>query len=326
MQDHGGNIDSAMAQYGGTAAGWIDLSTGINRQPYPVPDLPLAAWTMLPTDAAMDAMLLAVRQHYQTDAPALAVAGAQAAIQIIPRLPQPAGRKLARVLAPTYNEHRATLHAAGWQVQEVSRLEDLAGADLAVVVNPNNPDGQTHSPADLRALLPETGRLVVDESFGDIAPDLSMLPYAGLPGLLILRSFGKFWGLAGVRLGLVFAAAPDIADLRAMAGPWAVSGAALTIGQTAYRDMIWATNTRNRLHGEVTRIDALARAAGWHVSGGTALFRLYHTPDAAAAQARLARAHIWSRIFPWHPNWLRLGLPGSEAEWARLAAALDANI
>ena len=323
MRDHGGNIDSAIAAYGGAPAEWIDLSTGINRRPFPVPPLPPEAWTILPTQAARDALLTAVRAHYQTTAPVLAVAGAQAAIQMIPWLaPAGATRKLARVLSPTYNEHGATLRAAGWQVEESAQLADMAGADLAVVVNPNNPDGQTHARADLLALLPQVGRLVVDESFGDITPDLSMLPNAGLDKLLILRSFGKFWGLAGARLGFVFGPKDDIATLSAMAGPWPVSGAALIIGRAAYADLSWATITRQRLQAEIPRIDALAHTAGWQVAGGTALFRLYHTPDAPAAQARLARAHIWSRTFPWHPHWLRLGLPGSEPEWARLATTL----
>ena len=322
MQDHGGNIDSAIATFGGAAADWIDLSTGINRVPYPVPILPDAAWTMLPTHAAMQALLASVCAHYQTTAPVLAVAGAQAAIQMIPWLAQQNGSKLARVLGPTYNEHAATLRAAGWQVEVVARLADLWGADLAVVVNPNNPDGQTHSPADLLALLPNVGRLVVDESFGDIAPEHSVLPHAGLGKLLILRSFGKFWGLAGARLGLVFGPQSDISALASLSGPWPVSGAALTIGQIAYRDLTWADQTRARLYSEIARIDALATAAGWQIAGGTALFRLYHTPDAPTAQTHLAHAHIWSRIFPWHGHWLRLGLPGNDQEWARLAAAL----
>ena len=321
MRDHGGNIDSAMAQFGGAAADWIDLSTGINRQPYPVPDLPISAWTMLPTHTANDALLAAVRAHYQTTAPVLAIAGAQAAIQMIPWLAQPGPHRRARVLGPTYNEHAASLRAAGWHVTEVSRLDDLAGAELAVVVNPNNPDGQTHTPADLLAMVARVGRLVVDESFADIRPDVTMLPHAGMDKLLILRSFGKFWGLAGARLGFVFGPQGDITALAAGAGPWPVSGAALDVGLQAYSNIPWANQTRQRLQAEIPQIDALALSAGWTLAGGTALFRLYHTPDAKAAQTHLARAHIWSRLFPWHENWLRLGLPGSALEWHRLADA-----
>lgn len=318
MRDHGGNMDWAMRHYGG--GDWIDLSTGINRVPYPVPALPPEVWTMLPTGAAMQALRDAVALHYGCAAPVMITAGAQAAIQMMPALVRRVG--LARVLAPTYNEHAAVLRAAGWQVEEVAGLAALAGADLAVVVNPNNPDGKTYAPADLLTVCDRVGRLVVDESFGDVAPQLSVLPHAGRAGLLVLRSFGKFWGLAGARLGFVFGAQEDVAAMTALAGPWPVAGAALEIGRLALQDLAWAEATRARLQVEVARADGLARGAGWQVVGGTALFRLYYTPDAQAAQERLARAQIWSRIFPWHPHWLRLGLPGDEREWVRLAAAL----
>ena len=317
MRDHGGNIDGAIARFGGS--GWIDLSTGINRVPYPLPTLHPDDWTMLPTASAKTALLEVARRAYDTKAPMLAVAGAQAAIQMIPRLQAPG---LARVLGPTYNEHAAALRHAGWQVQEVTQPGQLAGADLAVVVNPNNPDGSRHPPADLLALSAQVGRLVVDESFADADPALSLAPLAGQERLLILRSFGKFYGLAGVRLGFVLGSQTDIAALENMAGPWPVSGAAIRIGSVALADTAWAEATTARLRAEVDRADALARAAGWQALGGCPLFRLYDTPDAALAQMRLAGHQIWSRIFPYSNRWLRLGLPGGETEWARLAQAL----
>ena len=318
MRDHGGNIDGAIARFGGTD--WIDLSTGINRVPFPVPTLAPEDWTMLPTTAAKAALVQIAAAADGTQAPMLAVAGAQAAIQMIPRLRKP-GR--ARVLGPTYNEHAAALRSAGWQVQEVTRLSQLAGADLAVVVNPNNPDGTSHAPADLLALAGQVGQLVVDESFADAQPALSLAAMAGQDGLLILRSFGKFYGLAGVRLGFVIGSATDISALQEMSGPWPVNGAALRIGGVALADRGWATATVQRLRAEMQSTDALAAAAGWHVLGGCELFRLYDTPDAEQAQARLARHHIWSRIFPYSNRWLRLGLPGGDLEWARLTQALE---
>ena len=315
-RDHGGNIDSAVARFGGSD--WIDLSTGINRAPYPLPDLPPEVWTMLPTQSAKQALLRAAQTAYGTQAPILALAGAQAAIQMIPRLFAP---KTARVLGPTYNEHAACLRAAGWQVQEVSRLAHLAGADLAVVVNPNNPDGASYSPADLLALGAQVGQLVVDESFADAQAPLSLAAQAG-GNLLVLRSFGKFYGLAGLRLGFVLGDTAAIQALDAMAGPWPVSGAALHIGALALADTAWAQATTARLRAEAVQADALAEAAGWQPLGGTELFRLYDTPDAQSAQDRLARHQIWSRIFPYSQRWLRLGLPAGVAEWARLAQAL----
>jgi cobalamin biosynthetic protein CobC len=251
----------------------------------------------------------------------LAVAGAQAAIQMIPRLGKP-GK--ARILGPTYNEHAASLRAAGWRVEQVSQFGQLGGADLAVVVNPNNPDGRSCAPADLLALAGQVGRLVVDESFADAQPELSLLPQAGQSGLLVLRSFGKFYGLAGVRLGFVIGCADEIAALQEMSGPWPVNGAALRIGGAALVDQAWAEATVRRLRSEAAQADALAVSAGWQLVGGCDLFRTYETPDAETAQVLLARKQIWSRIFPYSNRWLRIGLPGSPSEWTRLTRALEA--
>lgn len=317
MRDHGGNIDMARARFGGTD--WIDLSTGINRVPFPLPALSEEAWTALPTRAAMAALLDAAAISYRSDAPMIAVAGAQAAIQMLPRLEAP-GR--ARVLAPTYNEYAAVLRAAGWHVEEVATLSEIEGADLAIVANPNNPDGRSHMPETLQAVAGRVGRLIVDESFADPRPDLSLAAAAAQGRLLVLRSFGKFYGLAGVRLGFVLGPQQDIAALAAMAGPWPISGAAIAIGRAALSDGAWAEATRARLRGGILRLDDLAVSAGWQPHGGTELFRLYDTPDATLAQDRLARNRIWSRIFPFSSRWLRLGLPGRAVEWDRLAAAL----
>jgi cobalamin biosynthetic protein CobC len=171
MLDHGGNLDVAMHRFGGRVEDWIDLSTGINRRPYPVPELRLRHWTALPSRADIEALLEAARQAYEAPVPVLAVAGAQAAIQLLPRLAR-SGR--ARILGPTYNEYAAIFRAADWVTEEVADLDALAGADLAVIVNPNNPDGRQHDPAKLLALLPRVGRLVVDESFADDVPGLSL--------------------------------------------------------------------------------------------------------------------------------------------------------
>lgn len=321
MLDHGGNLDLACKLFGGRLEEWIDLSTGINRQPYPVGELQARSWSALPSRAEIEALHATARSAYGTTAPVLALAGAQAAIQSLPLL-SPPGR--ARILAPTYNEYAPTLKAAGWEVEEVNDLDAVAGAELAVVVNPNNPDGRRHDRAALLALASRPGRLVVDESFADVAPGVSLASDAGRTGLLVLRSFGKFYGLAGLRLGFVLGNETDVAALATMAGPWPVSGAAIEIGRRALLDRAWAEATRARLTGEAGRLDDLVRGAGWSLVGGTPLFRLYETGNAIAAQEKLARAKIWSRIFD-KPGWLRLGLPGDEGEWARLAAALSAR-
>ena len=320
MLDHGGNLDVAVKRYGGRLDDWIDLSTGINRRPYPVGELQSRHWSALPSCSDIDSLHEAARQAYATTAPVLATAGAQAAIQLLPRL---AAGGRARILAPTYNEYAAVLNAAGWSVEDVADLEALAGVDLAIVVNPNNPDGRQHDPAKLLALLPRVGRLIVDESFADAVPGLSLAPEAGRPGLVILRSFGKFYGLAGLRLGFVLGDEADVAALAGMLGPWPISGAAIEIGRRALLDRDWASATIARLASASSWLDALAKGVDWTLVGGTPLFRLYETRDANAAQERLAGARIWSRVFKNRPSWLRLGLPGSDEERARLAAALS---
>lgn len=317
-RDHGGDIDMAAARYG--EGDWIDLSTGINRRPWPIAELEDHAWRALPT-AAAERRLTEVAADWFRCKPSsvLPVAGASAAIQLVPRL-LPRGH--AAILAPSYNEHAASLRCAGWAITECERIEDMAGADLAVVVNPNNPDGREWRPEVLAELAGQAGHLIVDESFADPRPDLSLAP--SLPeNAIILRSFGKFWGLAGLRLGFVIAAPAMLRQIAEAAGPWSVSGPALEIGSAAMADHGWA-DAAVMYHSEASlRLDRLAMAAGWHPLGGTHLFRLYDTEDAAAAQDRLAHAHIWTRRFPYSDHWLRLGIPGNSREWDRLIAAFQ---
>ncbi|CUH80842.1 threonine-phosphate decarboxylase CobD [Tropicibacter naphthalenivorans] len=320
-RDHGGNLDAAIQDFGGAPEDWIDLSTGINPVAYPVPPIRAEAWAILPRKSDMARLMGAARVAYGTKADIVALAGAQGAIQAVPFLRAPG---LARVLTPTYNEHAAALRMGGWTTQEVPSVDALTGAELAVVVNPNNPDGLFYTPEALRDLAGQVGLLVVDESFGDPAPELSLAGQVHeLDNVLILRSFGKFYGLAGVRLGFALGAAPLVDCLREMAGPWPVSGPAIDIACAALADTDWQAETIARLTQDAARLDALAQGAGWTLIGGTPLFRTYHAPDAAEAQNALAKAHIWSRIFPYSPNWVRLGLAGTEPEWHRLTAAFN---
>jgi cobalamin biosynthetic protein CobC len=322
VRDHGGNTDAARLRFGGDGADWLDLSTGINPVPYPMPDLPARSWTALPTRDDMAALSAVAAACYGTRAEVVPLAGAQGAIQAVPYLD---ARGAARVLGPTYNEHAAALRYAGWAVEEVGTPEALAGADLAVVVNPNNPCGRRHAPDALLALAGHVGCLVVDESFADAEPDLSLAPLLdGVGNVVVLRSFGKFYGLAGLRLGFALCDGALAGRLREMAGPWPVSGPAIAAGRVALGDTGWQATTCARLTRDAARLDAMAAAAGWRLIGGTPLFRSYHVADATAAQESLARARIWSRIFPWSPTWIRLGLPGTEEDWARLSAALSA--
>ncbi|QFG37114.1 L-threonine O-3-phosphate decarboxylase [Paracoccus pantotrophus] len=318
MRDHGGDIDKAASRFG--RADWIDLSTGINRRPWPVGPLSPHALTALPTraDAARLCAAAAARFGCPQDQ-VLPLAGASAAIQLLPQVL--AGRRAA-VLSPTYNEHAASLRAAGWEVAEPTDPAALEGADLAVIVNPNNPDGREFPPAQIAAIAATVGHLVVDESFADPRPDLSAAG-ARPDNVTALRSFGKFWGLAGLRLGFAIAAPDLLARLAERTGPWSVSGPALEIGAQALADAQWIDDTVVWLSEAALHLDQIV-TPHWPLVGGTHLFRLYDTPDAQAAHERLARAGIWSRIFPWHPRWIRLGIPGNRAEFDRVAGAFTA--
>ncbi|MCU0906814.1 MAG: pyridoxal phosphate-dependent class II aminotransferase [Rhodobacteraceae bacterium] len=306
LRDHGGGIDAARAIWGGARADWLDLSTGINPEPWPLPDLPAAAWTDLPDRDATDALVAAARTFWAIPpgAAVLPVPGTSAAIARIPALAAPA---TAHIPGPTYNEHAAAFAAQGWRIGD-------AGATACVIVHPNNPDGRLWPDAPAAPLT------VIDESFADLCPDLSLIGRAARPGTLVLKSFGKFWGLAGLRLGVV-AGDPALVDrLAALVGPWAVSGPALAIGTRALGDSAWAEATRRRLSRDAARLDRLL-APQVDLVGGTDLFRLYSSPIAGDLHTRLARSRILTRLFPWDARLIRVGLPPADG-WSRLEAAL----
>lgn len=307
-RDHGGDLDTAIATYGGTRATWVDLSTGINPVPYPLADCPQHAWTSLPDFTAQARLEHAARRAWSIpdDMAVLAAPGASAIIARLPSLCPP-GR--VDIPEPTYNEHAAAFAAHSWTF-------GAENPDARVIVNPNNPTGHWYTPRDLTAPL-----VVVDESFADIAPERSLLPACIDPGQIVLKSFGKFWGLAGLRLGFAIGQPDPIERLADLIGPWPVSGPALTIATTALQDTAWADATRARLATDAARLDQLMQETGAQVVGGTSLFRLYKVKDAKASQAQLATHNIWTRIFPYSDTWLRMGLPGP-AQWSQIERAV----
>lgn len=320
---HGGDLEAAEARWGQPAAGWLDLSTGINPWPYPSSGVPDWAWTRLPGAAAGQHLLQAAQRRYGAPSTVhvLATPGTSALIQALPRTRAP-GR--VAVVSPTYGEHARAWAAAGHQVVAVTSLADAAG-DVVVIVNPNNPDGRVVAPAMLldraRAQAAHGGLLVVDEAFGDMSPDLSVAPHL-CDGLVVLRSFGKFYGLAGLRLGFALALPKLLAPLAGQWGPWAVSGPAQIIGAAALSDEPWARATTARLVAAAAELDQALVRAGFRVVGGTSLFRLAAHDRAVALYDRLGRAGILVRAFPDHPTWLRFGLPPDQAALDRMMAAL----
>lgn len=317
--EHGGNLSAARRRFPDAPETWIDLSTGINPHAYPVGALPEECFARLPEPAALLALERSAALAYGVaDARAIVAApGAQALIQMLPRvLP---GRRVG-ILGPTYAEHAASWRRAGRDVVACADASELADCDVAVIVNPNNPTGRAIERDALLALARHT-RLVVDRSFADLAPAESIAGDAAACGAIVLRSFGKTFGLAGVRLGFVIAPLDLSARLREGFGPWPVSGPAIALGARALGDRDWLMATRDRLEHDIARLDTLLRVAGFDIVGGTPLFRLAAQDRAPAIADRLGRAGVHVRRFPEHPRWLRFGIPADGA-WARLEAAL----
>ena len=317
MLEHGGKLREAMRLYGGSD--WIDLSTGINPIGYPAPSVAPDAWQRLPEP---DPALVRAACAYYGAHDLLPVAGTQAAIQALPRLRTPSR---VTVAAPSYAEHAHHWSRHGHTLRQVpyAQLDTaLADSEVLVVCNPNNPTGEVVSPAQLLAwhaqLAARGGWLVVDEAFGDTAPEGNIAAHAGLPGLVVLRSVGKFFGLAGLRLGFVAAAPAMLAQLEDLLGPWTVSGPAQEVALAALRDRDWQRATQARLARDGARMRTLLPPG----ASGTPLFHWWPEAQPEAFHEHMARRAIWVRLFRDAARGIRLGLPAQAAHWDRIEHAL----
>ena len=387
---HGGRLREAAARYGIPLEQWLDLSTGINPQGWPVPAVPAAAWSRLPEDE--DGLEAAARAYYDADH-LLPVAGSQAAILALPRLRPPSR---VRILSPTYAEHSAAWQSAGHEVTAVTAAglvrtgtlapspivghssaarfaglvrtgalahspqagegwgegdgsgsptatlgdgtampggdtvqdfadDALTACDVLVVINPNNPTGVRFSPERLLdwhdRLAARGGWLVVDEAFMDVTPEDSLCPFTARPGLIVLRSLGKFFGLAGARLGFVAAHPTLLAALRHRLGPWTVNAPTRWAARLALTDGDWQAQARPRLTAAGERLRDLLTRHDLTPAGGCALFQWVLTPTAPRLQQDLARQGILTRLFH-QPASLHPGLTGGYGDWASLHPAL----
>lgn len=321
---HGGDLDEARRLFPEAPEQWIDLSTGINPIPYPVPALRPSAFERLPAPDDHRDLETAAAEAYgaQSAVRIVAAPGTQILIGLLPLL-RP--RSYVAVIGPTYAEHALAWRQAGHEVAEVSSPDEVPDADVIIIVNPNNPDGRAYPRqvlADLATRLHRRGGwLVVDEAFADFDSDETIVPH--LPnGAVVLRSFGKTYGLAGIRLGFAIAQ-PDIADaLRKALGPWAVAGPAIAVGREALRDRNWRDAAARARAADAARLGNLLLQATGVATVGTSLYRMVESPAAAALFSHLGRSGIWTRRFKENPDRLRLGLPGSDQAWERLERAM----
>ncbi|MCV9942330.1 MULTISPECIES: threonine-phosphate decarboxylase CobD [Rhizobium] len=331
---HGGGITAAAAIFGGRLDDWLDLSTGINPCPVALPDIPARAWHRLPDRHLVDEARRAARDHYGSgEILPLPVPGTQSVIQLLPRLIE-AGRGTTTdkrvavaVVSPTYGEYAQAFTSAGFAVDAVGDVAAVRAEHLlAVVVNPNNPDGRA-SPAETLIALHDRmkaagGLLVVDEAFGDTDPALSLAARVQeLSNLIIFRSFGKFFGLAGLRLGFAIARDDILARFEDWLGPWAVSGPALSIAGSLLRSDV--APIRSRINERCAGLHAVLKGAGLRMAGGTALFTLVADARAGDIYTHLCRHHILVRKFDYAPEWLRFGLTPDVAADRRLSQALQ---
>lgn len=322
MLEHGGQIHAAALRYGIPAAEWLDLSTGINPLPFIPPAIPLATWQRLPQE--QDGLLQAAAYYYGSEN-LLPVAGTQAAIQLLPRL-----RTQCRVgvLTPAYAEHAHAWHNEGHDVIELNppQIEAaLAQLDVLVLIHPNNPTGALFTHTQLHnwyeKLNARRGWLIVDEAFIEASSQTSMIRPDMPHGLIVLRSLGKFFGLAGARVGFVFAQDELLSRLRTLSGPWSVSGPARYVALAALQDKEWQTTTRTRLQQDGARLAQMLQDAKLPPDGGCALFQWVKTKLAQTIHQKLAERGIFTRLFT-QPHSLRFGLPSTTAEWMRLQTAL----
>ena len=320
MLEHGGNLRDAQARFG--RSDWIDLSAGLNPHGYPPPEMCATAWHRLPET---DPQLLHFAARYYGAPSLLAVAGTQAAIQALPQLRTPSRVVVA---APSYAEHAHHWSMHGHLMRQVpyhALDAALPDCDVMVLCNPNNPTGATVAPhrlLDWAAQLAERGGwLVVDEAFADTAPELSVAAQCERPGLIVLRSIGKFFGLAGARVGFVCAEAALLARLADLLGPWTISGPAQQVSLTALQDGPWQAETFKRLTADGERLRALLARHGI-TSQGTALFQWWPEPLAQDFWEHMAQRGIWVRLFTHGARGIRLGLPPDHNAWRLLDAAL----
>lgn len=325
---HGGRVDEAVARFGGKREDWLDLSTGINPHSYPVPPVSDNAWADLPDLGLVESAIASARACYGVpDSAAVGLApGTQMHIQTLPFLFKP---QSVAIVGYTYQEHGVCWQRAGHDVYVTDGLESAeATARIVIVVNPNNPDGRKFEPDDLVALSRRLGikggLLVVDESFGDLSPEQSAVPESGRDGLLVMRSIGKFFGLAGVRFGVAIGASQLIERLDDRLGPWAVSGPALEIAAHALKDKKWQARMRRKLTNECEKLTAVLAKHQCEILGDTGLFVLARHDRAELLARHLAESHILVRSFPGLPDWLRFGLPPRRAMLNRLDKVLGA--
>ena len=307
ISEHGGDIDNAIQKYGGNKDSWIDLSTGINPHHYPYKLINISELKNLPCENDINKLNKVAKKYFKTFACVTAVSGAQAGINILPFL---FPNKTVSILSPTYNEYQNVFSKSLTKINNVEKLIQLKNSQVAIICNPNNPDGKLYCNEDLLEISKNVGYLIIDESYMDQYPGKSLSQKLDdQTNIIIIRSFGKFFGLAGIRLGFLISNKEINKKIEFLIGKWPISNIAINIANKALIDDVWIMNTISFLEEGSNFLDCLASKVSWKIVGGTNLYRLYETPNADHTQNKLANLKIWSRRFEYSKKWIRLGIP-----------------
>ena len=313
---HGGDLSAAVSRFGGSREEWLDLSSGINHSSYPFNKAAaLEAIGSLPSQGDLVDCLAAARRAYGVpdEVSIVASPGTQSLIQAMPVLL--GTNQSCLILGPTYSEHQRAMARAGVDVAMVQELpKDFFPGDCLLIVNPNNPDGRQMEAGTLIELAAklekQRGLLIIDEAFADVVPELSVVSELGsMPNCVVLRSFGKFFGMSGIRLGFLLGHEFQLSKIRDMLGPWAVSTPALRVGTESLSDVKWQQQQRKQMAARAEKLDQVLEKHSLYVAGGTPLFRLVIKEDARELHRKMAEKHIWTRVFDYRTDYIRFGIP-----------------
>jgi len=316
---HGGDIDLAIKKYGGEREDWIDLSTGINGASYPWQESINVELRNLPSNKILMQLEKAAARAYKIaeSADTAAVSGAQQIINLLPLCLKSCNS--VAILGPTYNEYEKAFKRSGTKTKTVSETSELSLSDIAIIVNPNNPTGKVIADETLAGLSKKVRILIIDESFKMFSSRRTL----NFSNIIQINSLGKFFGLAGVRLGFVSGPSEFIKTVKEMLGPWPVSSLAAEIGIVALNDKVWISEMEKILVTESNALHEVCNSRNWELVGRTSLFHTYATSSCLEVEKQFAAHGIWVRTFDYSKTWVRLGIPTSENAWTRVKQALN---
>lgn len=320
---HGGNLLQAIEEFGGNQEDWLDLSTGISPYTIDLPEFHQDVWRRLPDPKYVKLLEGKAKEFYQTKSNCLAVPGSQFAIQHLSKVVD--GE--IGILEPTYGEYAASFVRNGKSYTSLENISDIGNASSVILANPNNPDGRIYTSQELLKLAVQlserNGYLVVDEAFMAIDDPNSLLNEVdATTNVVILRSIGKFFGLAGIRLGFVFSSEKFRAKLAAYLGPWAVTGPALAIADHIFANRFIANELKQKISVRHQQMGEILEQSGLQIVGKNDLFFLIRHPKANALHISLKQQKVLTRIFDYNSDWIRIGLTANSNEDERLLKAI----